>query len=578
MEGSFGPHFSIMPLQGKVSPGDEVMFEVVFNPAFTDDDIRQDNIMLAIPGMTPLSVTCSGVCISQPSDSIQTLSFSSAARKEQVQSIKVNNPSDRDWYVQPSMRGDHWIRTPELKVPAKGAADLQLTYFPLTMTTAPASGEEGQEGSAPEPHAGQLFLALPDGTAQLYNLEGTASEPECSGSLSIETPAKKPARCTIKLANWLGEVQKFATTIEMLEQPSPATFLIAANAIEIGPYGQREFHTRFTGFVEGTTKARVTFTNPTTGEYCFYDIHATTTTPEVLETITMEAPVRQSSRYILTVENPLDRDAEIIMGTAGGDQWWSCDNDEIRVSELSPLQGNTEGQFEVEYRPLKPTTEPRDHLLTLMSTSLGTFKYKINVTATQPTLKQTLNFEVPLGSSQELDYTFTAFGGGASATTEVKNEGVFQVAKTVSIGAASDWNGVQVKVPVKFEPTDIGSTHDTLTLSTPDGGRYTCELVAECIAPLPQGPFDLTPGANRAIDFRNCFDAGASFAFSVDSSHYKVGSASATVGAKSNGSVTVSFSPTEEAAAGSTISAKLFVQCVDRPDVPPWVYYLRGKV
>jgi hydrocephalus-inducing protein len=577
MEGSFGPHFRISPIQGKVGPGDEVMFEVNFTPAFTDDDIRQDNIMLAIPGMTPLSVTCSGACIGQPDDSVQTLSFESAARKESSQSIKVANPTDKDWFVQPSMRGEHWIRPPELKVPAKGSADLQLVFFPLSMTR-PTPVPEGEEPGAPVPHAGQLFLALPDGTAQLYNLSGLAGEPECSGSLSIDTPAKKPARCTIKLANWLGEAQKFDTSIEMIEQASPATFLVAANAIEIGPHGQREFHMRFNSYVEGTTKARVTFTNPNTGEYSYYDINATSTTPEVLETIPMEAPVRQSSRYILTVENPLGTDAEVAMGSVGKpEEWWSCDSSEVRVAELAPLQGNPEGQFEVEYRPLKPTTETREHLLTLMSTTLGTFKYKITVIATAPTLKQTLRFEVPLGSSQEENFNFTSFGlAASSATCEVKNEGVFQVGKTVAMEAAPDWDGVQLKVPVTFEPTEIGTTKDTLTLTAADGGKYTCELVATCTAPLPQGPFDLAPGGSRAVDFRNCFPAAANFAFSVDSPSFKVGSASANVGAKSNGSVSVSFAPVDGAT--GVISAKLFVLCADRPDVPPWVYYLRGKV
>jgi len=574
MEGSFGPHFSISPLQGKVGPGDEAMFDVVFAPAFSDDDIRQDNIMLAIPGMTPLSVTCSGACISQPSDSIQTLSFDSAARKEQTQSIKVSNPTDKDWFVQPSMRGEHWIRPSELKVPAKGSADLQLVYFPLSMTRIPEP-VEGEEAGSPEPHAGQLFLALPDGTAQLYNLSGLASEPECSGSLTIETPAKKAARCTIKLANWLGEAQKFNTSIELLEQPSPATFLVAANAIEIGPHGQREFHTRFNSYVEGVTKARITFTNPSTGEYSYYEINATSTAPEELESIAMEAPACQSSRYILTVENPLGMDDEVAMP---GD-WWTCDSDEVRVTELSPLQGNTEGQFEVEYRPIKATPEPRDHILTLMSDTLGTFKYKLKLMATPPTFKQTLRFEVPLGSSQEEQFVFTSYGTGASsATCNVKKENMFIVAKTVSVDAAPDWSGVQMKVPVVFEPEEIGTTNDTLTLTTADGAKYVCELVAICTAPLPQGPFDLAAGGSRSLDFRNCFSTSANFSISVDSPSFKVGSTSASVGAKSNGSVSVSFAPEEGSVAGSTISAKLFVRCVDRSDVPPWVYYLRGKV
>merc|ERR1711871_1485239 len=226
-----------------------------------------------------------GVCISQPDDSVQTISFKSLARKAEVKSVKLSNPTDKDWYIAPSMRGDHWKVPVETKVPANGSADLSITYFPLTM-------------SSEEEHIGQLFVPLPDGSAQLYNLEGNAGPPECSGELSVETVAKKPAMVTAKINNWLGEAQKFRTSIEMLEQPSPACFLVAANAVEVGPLGLKEFHMRFVSYCEGKCKARVTFTNPSTGEYCFFDVVATVQGTEVLEEIVIESPVRQTARYI----------------------------------------------------------------------------------------------------------------------------------------------------------------------------------------------------------------------------------------------------------------------------------------
>jgi hypothetical protein len=81
----------------------------------------------------------------------------------------------------------------------------------------------------------------------------------------VETSAKKSAIVTAKIVNWLGETQKFTTSIEMLEKPSPACFLVAANAVEVGPYASKEFHMRFLSFVEGAAKARVSFTNISTG-------------------------------------------------------------------------------------------------------------------------------------------------------------------------------------------------------------------------------------------------------------------------------------------------------------------------
>jgi hypothetical protein len=281
MESTFGPHFSISPLSGKVNPADEVSFQVVFRPRFVDEDIRQENILLSVPGVAPMMLTCSGSCINQPSESISTLTFKSLARKAEVKAIKISNPSDKDWYISPSLQGIHWTIPHEFKIPAKGAADLSVTYFPLSMAVEPnstpqqsgrptsatgqvpasskrpASGSKlpgGQElGPAPDAavttvdsvHEGQLFLALPDGTAQLYKLRGYAGLPECTGSMNVASAAKKPCTTTVRLLNWLGDTQKFKVSHEFTEKASPATFVVAANAVEVGPNGTKEFPVRY---------------------------------------------------------------------------------------------------------------------------------------------------------------------------------------------------------------------------------------------------------------------------------------------------------------------------------------------
>jgi hydrocephalus-inducing protein len=226
-----------------------------------------------IPGCPPLTVTCSGACIAQPDESVQTLSFKSLARKSEIKSIKLSNPTDKDWFISPSLSGDHWQTPFEIKVPAKSSADLNVTYFPLTMTT---------EGKDAQTHIGKLFIALPDGSALLYNLTGEAGPPECSGKLEAETTAKKPAMVSAKIINWLGETQKFSTSIEMIEKPSPACFLVAANAVEVGPHGVKEFHMRFLSFVEGSAKAKITFTNIHTGEFNFNQLSCTYILPMVM--------------------------------------------------------------------------------------------------------------------------------------------------------------------------------------------------------------------------------------------------------------------------------------------------------
>ena len=242
MAGTFGKHFSIAPLSGKLLPNSEVTFDVTFKPCCLDEDINQGGMMLLVPGLPPLTLTCTGACIPQPEKDTQTLQFNSLARKAETKSVKMSNPTDKDWYLSPSLNGNNWKIPPEFKVPAKASADMSITYFPLTM--APNPGKEPAEGEPDPAHKGQLFVSLPDGTAQLYKLRGYAAAPECSGQLSVETSAKKPASFSIKVNNWLPELQKLNVTIDITEKPSPATFVIAANAVEVGPNGTKDFPLR----------------------------------------------------------------------------------------------------------------------------------------------------------------------------------------------------------------------------------------------------------------------------------------------------------------------------------------------
>jgi len=243
VESSFGSHFKISPLSGKLAPGTEASFDVVFRPQFVDSDVRQEGIMLMIVGMSPLTLTCSGAAINQPAESVQAVRFESLARKAQEKSVKVSNPTEKDWFVTPAFEGIHWRGPHELKIPANGSSNLNITYFPLTMC-AKLDKAATQTLADESSHQGKLFLALPDGSALLYKLIGTAGPPECSGTVNIETAAKKPANILLRLSNWLAEPQIFRVSVNITEKPSQATFIVAANAVEVGANGTKDFHAR----------------------------------------------------------------------------------------------------------------------------------------------------------------------------------------------------------------------------------------------------------------------------------------------------------------------------------------------
>lgn len=337
-------------------------------------------------------------------------------------------------------------------------------------------------------------------------------------------------------------------------------------------------------FTEGTAKAKITFTNPLTGEYAFYELTAKTVMAEVLETVPIESISRQSARFAITLENPLPPTVAVSMsGGAKPDDWWSCDCPFVRVKELTPLSGNTEGSFEIEYRPLAPTAQPTEHLLSINSKELGAFKYKLVATATAAAHLPTLRFEAALGSVQTEALTFKAYNAAKlDYACSMKRIDFFTLPKSLPVDAVADWDGVDVSVPISFEPTELGGLTDMLVVTAPGGIEYTCNVVATCVAPMPQGPFNFVQGQGGAQDvsFRNFLSVPCAWNFSIDSTAFKTSAPNATVPGKTQGTAAVTFAPQEEhmSAPGGVVTAKLFVKCSTRPDLAPFIFYLRGTI
>ena len=285
----------------------------------------------------------------------------------------------------------------------------------------------------------------------------------------------------------------------------------------------------------------------------------------------------------MSVENPLPRSEAVERGSIGKpDDWWSCDSPFIRLKELVPLSGNAEGSFEIEYRPLIVTKQPLEHLLTIMTKQLGTFKYKVIVNASPSVVRQTLKFEASLGSMQAETFVFKTFGkADDNLTCAVTDASVFDVPKTLACPGVSDWGGADSRLSIRFEPTQLGETRDLLTIGSAQTGQYECQLIGVCTPPVPLGPFNFTTGSNALeIPFRNCFNTTCKWNFMVDSVHFTIASASATVNAKTEGACSVTFRPVDNPStdANDCVTGKLFIQCDSKPEVPPWVVYLRGKV
>jgi hydrocephalus-inducing protein len=322
-------------------------------------------------------------------------------------------------------------------------------------------------------------------------------------------------------------------------------------------------------------KGTITFTNTTSGEYLYFDIIAKVNGIEMIDTIALESPVRQSSKRIFTLENPLSG-ATVMMGSGnpGTEDWWSCDSKAVRVKQLSGFSDNAEGSFEVEYRPyvLPKSAGAQESTLRIISKELGEFRVRLQLTAQPAISRPSLRFEVPLGSQQSETFSFSVFNKTkVDYACSVGQVGVFAVQKSLAVDAVTCWEGDIARVGVSFDPSEVGEKRDVLRIMHIDGGNYECDLVAVCVPPVPQGPYIIASGASLAIPFRNCFTVSSTWNFSIDSPNFRLQVPSATVNAKAEGACMVYFDPK---VSGASNTAKLFITC---GALSPWVYYLKGN-
>jgi len=573
---SIGDLFTVSPLEGALRPESEMAFDVTFSPKAQDADIRVDGMQLFVEGAPPLRLSCVGACVPQPDESKQSVSFESVARKEATESVSIKNPTSKPIFVAPTLKHaellEHFRAPAEVAISASGEASVEVQYFPLTMTS---SGDGDEERF----HQAELFVALPDGSALLYNLQGKAGPPETLVIEPLTTPAKASLPITLPLTNWLSTPQHLDVAFELGEGSDDSTFLEGTSTFDVAGAETRNYVLRFYSYKVGTVTATATFTNPSTNEFVVYEVSVEVTDAGIVQTYNLEAPIRQTARRLITIDNPLPADALVTFP----DDWWSCNNPHVRLTKVGAMQGESEGVFELEFRPLVPHEKTETELVFSID-ELGEFRYALTLAATEPAATPQLRFEAPLGGAQVETFRFKAYpaaGASDKFSCNVENATFFEVAGDVACGGSDDWEGETVKLQVRFEPEALGAISDVLVIDGGPRGIYKCILTGVCRRPEPRGPFTVEQGGKVDVEFRNVFGDSREFSFAVDHPDFAVGSAKASVNARSPTTVAVSFNP-QPPAEDSTeplapvVSGRLLVDVEHNGEKITWVFYLKG--
>ena len=552
------PDFTITPLEGYLQPNEDVNLEVTFHPQRVSRDIRYERIPLYVDGQPPLALTLTGMCVEAEAEA-QVVAFKTCVRQPAAQSLTVKNPSTALWRIHPVVSDENWSAPEVLEIPAGGSAQYEVTYLPLTMT------KPAEEGGEVVKHAGSVFFPLPDGSAILHTLEGEAQPPEPAGTIAESVAAKAPKTLSLKLRNWLQQPQRFRVDIRAPDKEA-STLLQGHEYVDVPAGLTREYALKFYSYKEGVTNAEVHFINERTDEYLYYKLELKAEAPGTLQTIELQAPLRQLCQHALPLVNPLDTEVSF---TA------AANNAEVVVPATLVVPANGKAELPIEWRPLLP--KDSTSTLTITSAELGAFVYDLQLKALPAGEQKTLHFTVALGDANTLRFRFVnylrkaetyklALGNGAS--------GDFEVEASVQAPAAEGSEGAEVAVDVTFEPSKLGEAHDTLTVSSAEGGEFLCALHGNALKPKPQGPIAIKGGASANITFKNVFAANADFTFTAEPAVFSVAKPRETIPGKKTTQVAVAYKP--DGADAKPATGKLTIASVGA-DQSQWVYYLSGS-
>ena len=245
---AFGKHFTISPSSGYINPNANLDLEVTFHPKVVDTDLRA-KVTCEVRGGETLTLNMMGKAVAQDSTDTKELMFSTIVRKETSQTIKIDNPEDREWAINPTIStkddaADYFKGVSTFIVPAKGSANYEVVYAPKAMTKQVKKSPESEEMEEKH-HQGSVFFPLPNGTAQLYSLKGLATAPQTEGTVQETVEAKKTRNFIVKVQNWAKKTQRFEASWEVEGAEDPALFIRGANTFDIAGDDHKDYKLNF---------------------------------------------------------------------------------------------------------------------------------------------------------------------------------------------------------------------------------------------------------------------------------------------------------------------------------------------
>ncbi|OQR96965.1 hypothetical protein ACHHYP_12938 [Achlya hypogyna] len=218
-----------------------------------------------------------------------TLEFSAPARQTITQEIPIINPTDEAWTLRATLSGTQGVFSgaSTLVVPAGKTANYALVFKPQWLVT----------------ETGSLVLTNPKTEQEFeFVLGGVGEEPLAVQHVVLTCVARQSI------------VREFEVQTYRYDPPGPTSFTVESDLPYVGgppsltidgPNQTALYKLSFNPLLGGTYFGSITFTNTRTGEYCWYTIEASVSSPEPEATLEMTAAVRSAVGMEISLENPL---------------------------------------------------------------------------------------------------------------------------------------------------------------------------------------------------------------------------------------------------------------------------------
>ena len=564
--------FTITPQKASIPPHEEVVCEIIFHPKEVNNLIQFEHIKCHIEEFdTPVDISLYGKSIACPADSIFEKKIETQVRVPVTYEIKIKNPTDKKWRITPSISSSvqsyvsYFKGSDQVFEIGPGVeGTYTITYKPLTMSK--IHPDDPNEKS--KEHDATVFFPIPDGSAKIYKVLGTALPPSAQQTIDATATVREWTTIKLTITNWLYQTQRFHVSWGKTEQ---GIFIKGANTIDVSSNSSKEYKLSFKSLKETPYNFKITFENVDNKEYIFYLINVTMTPAKSFKEIELVGQVRDIVTGSFTINNPLNTDVTIPQ------EQIIIENEYLTISpDVISIPAESEVTIDVSFRPLivgKISTN-----VTIKSSDLGELKYPISIEGT-PAPPQTLQpIQASLGSDKIIQVTFTHFiKKPATYTIKVEqySEGVpfSDFVPEVSNITVDLSKGGQAEnsFNLRYEPSNVVESKGLLKATSPDGGEYQWIITGKPSFPQAQGPFKVPPGKSYNLEFKNPLNEAVEVNVRFDNPNFSAGKVNNKIEAKKVMNVPIAYKQISNEF-GNTGRCIITIN-----KLPPWVYYLSAE-